>query len=208
MSDVLDQFKEYLMQGNSKNINKTLDSLREMSQKTADDLDIYIRYKIVSILLEAASEKEISNKEIRNMLVLSKIESSKFDIEVRRVIEQTFGRLSERGPDVKQIMEFIKEQYRNPELSMQMLAEYFRVSERSISRIMKKGIDKTYKEYLNSIRFEKACELLEDTDWSINRIAYEVGFYEVSGFYKAFKQMSNLTPDEYRNSKQQTSKSN
>ena len=66
---------------------------------------------------------------------------------------------------------------------------------------MKREIDKTYKEYLNELRVNKACELLEKNDLSIKQISKQVGCYEVASFYRVFKKVMGMTPDEYRSSK-------
>jgi len=50
---------------------------------------------------------------------------------------------------------------------------------------------------------ERACELLDGTQMSIRQIAKSVGCYEVASFYRTFKQVMEMTPDEYRKKKEQ-----
>lgn len=82
-----------------------------------------------------------------------------------------------------------------------MLAEHLQSNVRTIRLIMKREINKTYKEYMNGLRVNKACALLEETDLTIQYIAIEAGCYEVDSFYRVFKQVMGMTPDEYRSSK-------
>lgn len=199
--DLLNRFKEFLLQSKLKEAKQVFNALVDGNKNATEDLVVYVRYKVLSVMLEVASERGVSDKEIRNMMVLSNVESQSFEAEVTRVIERTFEQVKVKSPDVEKILEFIEENYWNPELGMQMLEEHFKISGRSISRIMRREINRTYKEYLNEIRLKKACELLESSEWSIQKIANEIGFYDVSGFYKSFKQAENVTPDEYRNSK-------
>ena len=164
----------------------------------AEDLIIYIRYKVISILMEAATEKGISDTQIRDMINLNNLESETFEIEVSDVIAKSFVPVKEKNVDISDILVFIEEQYTNTEISQEMMAEHLGSNVRTIRRIMKREIGQTYKEYLNAVRVKKACELLEKTDWTIQKISKEVGCYEVASFYRVFKQVMEMTPDEYR----------
>lgn len=53
-------------------------------------------------------------------------------------------------------------------------------------------------EYLRSMRFCKAAEMLRSGDGSISQIAYATGFNDSHYFSKAFRQRFGMTPSEYR----------
>ena len=55
--------------------------------------------------------------------------------------------------------------------------------------------------YINRIKIEKACVLLECSDFSISLISDFLHFYSVSYFYKVFKAHKGVTPIDYRNKK-------
>ncbi len=57
-------------------------------------------------------------------------------------------------------------------------------------------------EYLRSMRFQKATEMLASGEWSIAQIAYETGFNDSHYFSKAFKQKFGMTPSSYRKARQ------
>ena len=44
----------------------------------------------------------------------------------------------------------------------------------------------------------KAKELLDDSDYSIKKIAEKVGYLNVSHFIQNFKKTYSITPDKYR----------
>jgi AraC-like DNA-binding protein len=48
--------------------------------------------------------------------------------------------------------------------------------------------------FLNSIRCAKASELLKHTDKSVAAIAFEVGYEDLSTFYRAFKKIYKAPP--------------
>ena len=53
-------------------------------------------------------------------------------------------------------------------------------------------------EYLNQYRINRAAEMLLGTDESIEDIAYDCGFNDISYFIKLFKRYKNKTPLKYR----------
>lgn len=57
---------------------------------------------------------------------------------------------------------------------------------------------RSYTEYLNEIRLQKAMELLVEKDMNITDIIYAVGYRNVSHFNKRFKLYTGVTPSEFR----------
>ena len=55
-------------------------------------------------------------------------------------------------------------------------------------------------------RLKKAALLIKNTEKKINTISYETGFHNVDYFCRAFKKSYNMTPTEYRKSKNSTDK--
>ncbi len=53
-------------------------------------------------------------------------------------------------------------------------------------------------DYINKKRIDKACYLLLKSNLSIEKIMEEVGFSNVSYFYKRFKEYKGITPKKYR----------
>jgi len=57
-------------------------------------------------------------------------------------------------------------------------------------------------EYLTLLRVERSKEMLRASELSIKDIAAEVGYYDASSFIRRFKQMTGVTPLQYRRSKE------
>lgn len=70
----------------------------------------------------------------------------------------------------------------------------------------KKHTEKTVVEYLKSIKMNKACELLKDTDTPIIEISNILGYTSLSHFNRIFKDCLGITPAKYRKSKQNENK--
>ncbi len=60
----------------------------------------------------------------------------------------------------------------------------------------------SFQQLLDEVRFDTARELLEDTENSLNEIAFMLGYGEVSAFHHAFRRWSGTTPGEYRDKEQ------
>lgn len=54
-------------------------------------------------------------------------------------------------------------------------------------------------QYINRLKIEKACQLLDSGDIRPTDISEFLNFYSVSYFYRVFKSITGCTPNEYRN---------
>ena len=72
------------------------------------------------------------------------------------------------------------------------------VSQRQFTNLCRKIAGKSYKQYLNSNRCEKAKDLLKRTNMSVSAIAFEIGFEDLSTFYRAFKRIYSRSPLAFR----------
>ncbi len=96
----------------------------------------------------------------------------------------------------KEISEYMKENLKN--ISLSDLSNEFHFQEDYFNRLLKMQSGMTYTEYLQSIRLEQAESLLIHTDWTIDRIACEVGYHNKGYFYKIFTERHRLTPAQFR----------
>lgn len=96
---------------------------------------------------------------------------------------------------------FIKENYSNPKLSLQMVTDHLAISTSYFSSIFKTRFGATFVEYLTRMRMEKAKQILIFTDHRTYETAEEVGFSDPHYFSVAFKKFTGMTPKEYRENK-------
>lgn len=69
----------------------------------------------------------------------------------------------------------------------------------SLSKAIKKATSLTFKELLQEKRLNKAKELLENTTLSVGAIVDQVGYENISYFYRIFKKRYGQTPKQFRN---------
>ena len=75
------------------------------------------------------------------------------------------------------------------------------MSETLLSNCFKITTGKTIVEYINSLKADKAKQLLAETDMRITDIACELGFNDGAYFNKVFRKFVNMTPLTYRKKK-------
>lgn len=93
--------------------------------------------------------------------------------------------------------------YREPELTLSKLSELVNIPTHHLSQIINEKFDCHFWDYINGLRIEEVKTKLVDESlghYTIEAIAYEVGFNTKSTFYTAFKKMTKTTPSAYRRS--------
>jgi len=85
--------------------------------------------------------------------------------------------------------------------SLQILSEKIQVADYKICKIIKKHTGKTFKKIVQEVRLKNTIDLLKTTNMSIVDIMEEVGYENITYFYKIFKDKYGLTPSEYRSKK-------
>jgi len=85
-----------------------------------------------------------------------------------------------------------------PNASLYELAEKLNQSHYGLSKHIKKATNYTFKELLQEKRLSKAKELLESTDLPISSVIEQVGYDNISYFYRIFKSKYGRTPKEWR----------
>lgn len=84
------------------------------------------------------------------------------------------------------------------DLSLQQVAEALHISKYHISHLFNEKLNIGFSAYLNIIRIDEACELLEETDKKTSDISEEVGFGSIRSFNRAFLRLMDTTPLQYR----------
>ncbi len=119
-------------------------------------------------------------------------------------VTEDFGDSKEAyGDDViiKKSIKFMHENYKK-DISLNDVAKYVSLSRVYFCSYFKKITGENFVDTLNRYRVEKAKELLDGTTQSVSSVAETVGYKSIPYFYKIFAKITNLTPNEYRNRKE------
>ncbi|WP_313134672.1 helix-turn-helix transcriptional regulator [Anaerocolumna sp.] len=95
------------------------------------------------------------------------------------------------------IIEYINENY-NKDISLKTIASYSHLNPGYISQLFKKESGINFNKYLTDLRINKAKELLQERNLTIEEIATKIGYHDYFYFLKIFKKNVNKTPSEYR----------
>lgn len=98
---------------------------------------------------------------------------------------------------VKSVIDFISQNC-HEQYSLADAARLGKVSQRQFTNLCRNFIGSSFVKYLNSIRCEKAAHLLRNTDMHVAAIAFEVGYEDLSTFYRAFKKIYKSSPMQFK----------
>lgn len=99
--------------------------------------------------------------------------------------------------------EIIEENFSNPELSVDFLAEHLCISRSGLFAKIKTLANITPNELIQVVRLKKAAALLSENKYRINEICYMVGFNNPSYFSKCFQKQFGMKPGEFVNGKKE-----
>ncbi|WP_339292337.1 response regulator [Paenibacillus sp. FSL W8-0187] len=99
---------------------------------------------------------------------------------------------------VTQAVHFILERYPGY-VTLELAAGAIGLNSSYLSRIFKEETQRTFSEYLNQVRIDAGRKLLESGKYSIKEISNQVGFTTHNYFFKVFKEITGVTPQEYLN---------
>lgn len=111
--------------------------------------------------------------------------------------EENYKAYSQRILLLNEVIKFIHENYCE-DMELCSIVERFNVNMYHFCHIFKDFTGKTFKEYLNNVRIDKAEEFLMNTDVPISEIAFLCGFNDSNYFSRKFRQIKGKTPRESR----------
>ncbi|UQN42540.1 GlxA family transcriptional regulator [Agarivorans sp. B2Z047] len=84
------------------------------------------------------------------------------------------------------------------DISMVEVAQELNISDRQLKRRFAAALDCSPLQYLQRLRVNQACSLLEATQLPSNKIVLEVGYQDESSFRRLFKKQMAMTMESYR----------
>lgn len=115
----------------------------------------------------------------------------------RDICEQFAGGRKSRSDVKDRILEYVRDHFADSQLCLTSLADEFDFAPAYLSQLFKDSTGENFSVFVEKIRIEKACELLE-TGTQVSEVASQVGYNSVYVFRNAFKRVVGLPPSEYR----------
>jgi len=190
-------------------LNKTLNTLDNFSVNIAQRYSIHILIKIFN-----AAKK--SNVQFENLIekkysqVYNKISYSSKTVQMKKILTETTAKLvsdynkfqanSKKSDNIAKIIKKINDEYKNPNLSLNLIADEIGLSEAHLSREFHKIMGQSYTAYLLKVRIEKAKALLSE-GINVNDVMKQCGYVNFHTFNAAFKRHTGTTARKYSNNK-------
>ncbi|GIP53201.1 response regulator transcription factor [Paenibacillus vini] len=156
---------------------------------------------------DAAAVGLPSREELENIGSMAEIEQW-----LLTYFESLLDRLRERqasGPysrHVSQAIMLILERYQSY-ITLELAAGAIGLNTSYLSRIFKEETRMTFSEYVNRVRIDASCKLLESGRFTVKQISSQVGFTTYNYFFKVFKESTGMTPHAYMSRPARVSKS-
>lgn len=168
---------------------------------------IYIEI-VTSLLKELSALKEVSEKiwkwgfelyqDFEWFASVKELEDELFRFACEICNQMNYVQMNSGKLVIDSVKEFVMNNYKDPELSLGMAAEYASVSTGYLSGLFKKESGTNFVKYLTDVRMEKCMQLLKTTDMKTYEIAYETGFSNPHYFSISFKKYTGMSPSEFR----------
>ncbi|MBQ4110567.1 MAG: AraC family transcriptional regulator [Clostridia bacterium] len=121
--------------------------------------------------------------------------------------EIIFGIITDLTQDISEVVnqdiaQYIQDNYSNPELSVQYIADAFDVHPNTLTSRFKTELGVGVLWYIHYTRIKNSKELLKDDNLTLEEIALKVGYSNAKTYIRNFKKFENVTPRAYIESKE------
>ncbi len=123
-----------------------------------------------------------------------------FISEINAIIQYLHEEDSQYTPVVKSVIAEVQKNYKE-DMNLKTLSHKYYMNASYLGQIFLKEVGCSFAQYLNSKKMEVAKELILNTNMKMSDIAKEVGYSDISYFYRKFKQYYGTVPASLREMK-------
>ena len=113
-------------------------------------------------------------------------------------VKSTTKKYAKKNEFLSEITSYILSHYFEKDFSIKDIADYGGISETHLRRIFKQNLNISPIKYVNCLKLDKAKNMLQVSNFTINEIALSVGFDDPYYFSRFFKHETGLSPSEYK----------
>lgn len=205
--DIINRICTYVEIGECSKIRELLSNFKKLIQSklyteeqikvliTKNCLDFYEKIKIdYQIEKSLTLDSEVIIKEIYNTESLS---------EIILLLEKRLLRLSQiisvntSDKSIKRVVKYIEKNYYT-DLKLELLAEVFNYNSAYLGKVFKSHTGMSFNTYLDTIRIEKAKNLLMEDKLKVYQVCEKVGYKNIDYFHSKFKKYVGVSPLNYK----------
>ncbi|OJJ17307.1 hypothetical protein BKI52_31905 [marine bacterium AO1-C] len=99
---------------------------------------------------------------------------------------------------LKKAIEKVEQHMGNPEFDVAFFCKEMGMSKSSLLRKLKAMTGFTVTEFIRTLKLKRAASLIQQKVGTVEEIAFQAGFNDMSYFYRCFKKQFGVTPTEYQ----------
>ena len=216
---VTDEYRRKLIllmrQNNIEEIGKMIkDALKKMKLYNLHPDMIYMQANdMISAAVEFASEYGIELtgtdrdvhffSDIIAIKSMSKLQEYTLSV-IIQILQQAHGQNDEvRNLTSEKIRIYIEENYHNPDLKLETIANHFYINVQHMCFIFKRHMNTTVGDYILKVRMTEAKKMFNESSFNISLVAKKCGYEDANYFGKCFKKYYGISPKRYVESKEQ-----
>lgn len=153
-----------------------------------------LRQMITNVLCEYFDKGICSDNLINSYMVIiftELLRVYKLDMDMEEAALNSTGEA-----DIGAIIRYIRKHCRT--ITLEATARKFNFHPSTLCTILKKYGGTKFTDLVHTARLEHACLQLQNTDMTIENIVNDVGYSNITFFYRIFKQYYGVTPSEFR----------
>lgn len=133
---------------------------------------------------------------VKNQIDILRKRKLEFNEQIHQTEKSVEERYTGKEPYTQKLFKIIFQQFDNPELTVESLADLMATNRSHFQRKVKAMLGISPSELIRTIRLEKARELLLKKQGNVTEIAYQTGFSSQSYFTKCFTQHFGVSPSQ------------
>lgn len=209
----LETENELIQEAAEDHLDRVEEILHQIFQRNFEKRDLQIQfaklllYALLNTVYKVESIKKSEEKLLYQVPPDRLIMSSGDINEAKEQIEFIFRSLCEDNEEqqiqdaswrMKRIIRYIHDHYLENDLSLEQVADHFRITPQYLSGLFKKSFNKNFSAYITVLRLENAFSLMKNPKLTLTEIALRSGFTNYLALARAFQKYENQTPGEYR----------
>lgn len=122
-----------------------------------------------------------------------------YQIVAQAIKRETCHLNSKNYSKISEAVNYIHEHYTDPDFRIEKLVEISKISSKYFETLFSKEFNMSPKEYVTSLKMERAKELLSSEKSTVGDVAFQLGYSDIYHFSKIFKNKTGQSPSEYKN---------
>lgn len=201
----------YVCTGDAVRMNRLLDEIfaaHEQEARMIEGMTQCLKYDLIGTLFKCAQDVERDDpnsqavwKKIQELMTLERpdmIYASMREV-FNSLCNRAYSTRSSHNDDMRDsILQYLAENYSNPDMGLDMVARAFGIAPSYLSRFFKEQTGGNFLTHVNRLRVEHAAQLLRNTDMSYAKIAEQCGLSGSQALNRIFNRVLGVSPTMYR----------